>query len=222
MRVKVCGMRDEKNIKEIAELALDYLGLIFYEKSSRFVGKNNTQLSDLVKKIDKKRVGVFVEATTDFILENVEAYQLDLVQLHGGESVGFCKYLREIFLENGKSVEIIKVFSIEKDIDFKDLEAFVPYINYFLFDTKGKNLGGNGVAFDWTVLQKYPLKIPFFLSGGIDLQHIAALPTLKNLPLYALDINSCFEISAGLKNKDKIQDFLSALQEVSLIKKTAF
>ncbi|GAB4125326.1 MAG: phosphoribosylanthranilate isomerase [Raineya sp.] len=215
MKVKVCGMKYEKNIREIATLDLDFLGFIFYDKSPRFVGKRNIKLSDFVKKINKKKVGVFVEATTDFILENVEAYQLDLVQLHGGEMPSFCKNLKEKLLNKYPKVEVIKVFAVQKEINFEELQDFIPHINYFLFDTKGKSLGGNGTTFDWEALQKYPFKTPFFLSGGIDIQHISALPTFSNLPLYALDINSRFELNAGLKDINKIQDFLLALREFS-------
>lgn len=216
MRVKVCGMRDEKNIQELVALKLDYFGFIFYEKSPRFVGNNNKNLSEFLKNIYQKKVGVFVNASTDFIIEKTQTYQLNLLQLHGGEAVDFCKNLKKKLSENNIQAKIIKVFPVGEDFDFKVLEDFEPYVSYFLFDTKGENLGGNGVSFDWEILQNYPLKTPFFLSGGIDLQHIEFLQKLKNLPLYALDINSRFEIKAGIKDKSKIQEFLLALENKNL------
>lgn len=204
-------MCEPSNIREVVDLGVDYIGFIFYEKSPRFI-QNPPDLQDYGK---AKKVGVFVNASLALIEEKIDKFALDMLQLHGGESVAFCKQLQERLnkrnAEHQQRVEVIKVFSVDDNFDFSTLEEFTPYINYFLFDTKGKNLGGNGIRFDWNILKKDHLQVPFFLSGGIDLPHIEAIKALKDLPIYALDINSCFELRAGLKNISKIQKFLELL-----------
>lgn len=203
-------MCEPSNIREVVDLGVDYIGFIFYEKSPRFI-QNPPVLQDFGK---AKKVGVFVNASLALIEEKIDEFALDMLQLHGGESVAFCEQLQTKLQKRKneqKNIEIIKVFSVDEYFDFSALEAFIPFTNYFLFDTKGKNLGGNGVRFDWSILKKYPFQVPFFLSGGIDLPHIEAIKALKDLPIYALDINSCFELRAGLKDISKIQKFLELL-----------
>jgi len=212
MKVKVCGLKDEKNIIDLVRLGVDYLGFIFYEKSPRFIGASNKILADFLKKIHLQKVGVFVDASEDFVLEQIQSYELNFMQLHGKESPRYCQNLQNKFRELGLQVKIIKVFSVGEGFDFSDCEAFMAYTDYFLFDTKGENLGGNGVAFDWNILQNYQLGKPFFLSGGIDLQHAEVLKKLHNPSLYAIDINSRFEIEAGLKDSEKIREFIVSLQ----------
>jgi phosphoribosylanthranilate isomerase len=212
MKVKVCGLKNEKNIIELVRLGVDYLGFIFYEKSPRFIGKNNHTLSDFLKKIPLQKVGVFVDATEDFVLEQIQSYELNFVQLHSKESPHYCRNLQIKLVELGLEAKIIKVFSVGEGFDFSDCEAFMTCTDYFLFDTKGENLGGKGVAFDWNILQNYQLGKPFFLSGGIDLQHAPILKNLQNPALYALDINSHFEIEVGLKDSKKIREFIVSLQ----------
>jgi phosphoribosylanthranilate isomerase len=211
MKIKVCGLKNETNIIELVRLGVDYLGFIFYEKSPRFVGNRNDVLQKLLPNIQAKKVGVFVGAEVELIVEKVQKFGLDVVQLHGYENANFCENLQTKFQRLHLPIEIIKVFSVGEEFDFSDCEAFMPYADYFLFDTKGKNLGGNGIAFDWNVLKNYHLNKPFFLSGGIDLQHAEILKNLQNPALYALDINSRFEIEAGLKDTKKIQKFISLL-----------
>ena len=212
MKIKVCGMTDPANIEEVASLGVDYLGFIFYEKSPRCLPKGFAIPENFSKNYPKiQKVGVFVKASTDFILEKIKKYHLDLLQLHGKESHSYCENLKKTLFKQGLNAEIIKVFSVSEDFDFSDCEAFVTCADYFLFDTKGKNLGGNGVAFNWDILQNYHLTKPFFLSGGIDIIHSESLKNLKNSNFYAIDINSRFEIQAGLKDIDKIREFVASL-----------
>lgn len=212
MKIKVCGMREPSNIEALVDLGIDYVGFIFYEKSPRCIQKV-PQISNFG---NTKKVGVFVNSSLEFILGKIKEYQLDLIQLHGGESVAFCQQLQETIAgyptNRQSTVQIIKVFLLDNHFDFTELDAFVPYTNYFLFDTKTQHLGGSGVRFDWSILEKYPLKVPFFLSGGIDLPHTEAILALKHLPIHALDINSRFELKAGLKDIDKIKKFIDMLQ----------
>ncbi len=207
LKLKICGMQDSHNISEVAALLLDYMGFIFYENSKRFVGNNFSIPSDFPKQI--KRVGVFVNEKTDTILQSVNKHQLDYVQLHGGESVAQCQELNE------KGIGVIKVFSIDKSFDFTDTELFQPFVDFFLFDTKSENYGGTGKSFDWTLLKNYNQHVPFFLSGGLSAENIQYINELKNMNLYALDVNSGVEISPALKDIDKVKSIKAILNSIS-------
>lgn len=200
MKLKICGIKFLYNMQKVAKLKPDYLGFIFYKKSRRYMEDTLApeDLSSLPKKI--KKVGVFVDADTDYILQMAKAYQLHVLQLHGHESPEQCKQLKE------KGYQIIKVFSIgQEDFDFAQLDPYKAHVHYFLFDTKGKQPGGNGETFDWSKLRQYDNEIPFFLSGGVSLDHIEQLKTLDYFNLHAVDVNSQFEIEPGLKDIDKLQ-----------------
>jgi phosphoribosylanthranilate isomerase len=170
------------------------MGFIFWDKSARY-------FDGIIPKLPKsiQKVGVFVDATSEEIVEKIEKYDLQAVQLHGDESVEFCKTLKK---NTPKGIDIIKVFSILDTFDFDLLKPFETVCDYFLFDTKGKLPGGNGSTFDWKVLENYPSTKPFFLSGGIGINEMSAVNEISktNLPIYAIDINSKFEIEPGLKN----------------------
>ena len=201
VRIKICGMKYPDNILEVGSLLPDYMGFIFWEKSARYF---DGQLPDLPQSI--KKTGVFVNASQEEIAAKVTQYNLQAVQLHGQESVEFCQELKNKLV---KSIEIINVFSVDETFDFDQLQPFETVCDYFLFDTKGKLPGGNGTTFDWKVLENYPSKKPFFLSGGIGLDEIDLVNEIvkTNLPIYAIDVNSKFEIEAGLKNSKLLDRF---------------
>ena len=201
MKIKICGMKYPDNILEVGSLLPDYMGFIFWEKSARYF---DVVMPNLPKSI--KKTGVFVNASQEEIKTKVTQYDLKAVQLHGQESVDFCQGLQERLSE---SIEIIKVFSVDSAFDFDQLQAFETVCDYFLFDTKGKLSGGNGTTFDWKVLEQYPSQKPFFLSGGIGLDEIDLVKQIlkTDLPIYAIDVNSKFEIEAGLKDKEKLDRF---------------
>jgi len=209
MKTKICGMKYPDNILEAGALLPDYMGFIFWEKSARYFDGVIPNLPQSIKK-----VGVFVNETVENIIDKVQKHDLQAVQLHGKESVEFCLNLKAQ-LKNLKQVqiEIIKVFSVADDFDFSVLEPFENVCDYFLFDTKGKLPGGNGTTFDWKVLENYPSSKPFFLSGGIGIDEIDAVNEIikTNLPVYAIDVNSKFEIEPGLKN---VQLCKNALQRI--------
>jgi phosphoribosylanthranilate isomerase len=207
MKLKICGMKYPDNILEVGALLPDYMGFIFWEKSARYF---NGTIPELIKTI--KKVGVFVNETVDTIVEKVNQHQLQAVQLHGKESVEFCKELKN---KLDPKIEIIKVFSVGNDFDFELLKPFEALCDYFLFDTKGKLPGGNGTTFDWKLLKNYKSDKPFFLSGGIGIEEIAAIKDLK-LPVYAIDVNSRFELEPGLKNKNLLSNFKRKLEIVNL------
>jgi phosphoribosylanthranilate isomerase len=222
MKLKVCGMNH--NPTEVAQLQPDYLGFIFWEPSSRFF---DGEIPDLPKSI--KKVGVFVDAPLEEVLEKVAQFQLDAVQLHGKESVAYCLKLRHAELDSashesetpkqvsGDELEIIKVFSIKDNFDFSILKEYESVCDYFLFDTKGKLPGGNGYTFDWSILENYPSTKPFFLSGGIGLESIEKLKAFTKSTAskycFAIDVNSKFETQPGLKNITSLKTFINALTD---------
>ena len=205
MKLKICGMKHPENMLEVAALLPDYMGFIFWERSSRYF---DGQIPEIPKSI--KKTGVFVNESVANIIEKILENNLQAVQLHGKESADFCLNLKSEFNKNNlDNIEIIKVFSVANDFDFELLKPFENLCDYFLFDTKGKLPGGNGTTFDWNVLQHYPSSKPFFLSGGIGLEETTAVNeiTKTNLPVYAIDVNSKFEIEPGLKNTKLLREF---------------
>jgi phosphoribosylanthranilate isomerase len=204
LKLKVCGMRDPSNIREILEVKPDYMGFIFYKKSKRYAGDlNPVILDDLPSTV--KRTGVFVDENLKEIERIVDAYKLDAVQLHGKETAMFCKALKELGLE------VVKAFGIDANFNFSDLEQYVSVVDYFLFDTQTKEHGGSGKTFDWLLLNKYKLSTPYFLSGGIDLNSVDAIDALNDSRLFAVDVNSRFEITAGIKDLNKLINFKQLL-----------
>lgn len=203
-------MKFIENIQQVAELQPDYLGFIFYEKSSRnFEGI----IPELPKGI--KKVGVFVNEYLEIVVSLVEEYQLDAVQLHGDESVAYIKELKQYL----SKVEIIKVFGIKDEFNFEVLEPYEEVVDYFLFDTKGKERGGNGVTFNWQVLRDYNSTKPFFLSGGIGLEEVGELQSFlkrkESQYCYAIDVNSKFETKPGVKSVEKLKKFKEILVKKS-------
>ncbi|NNK87108.1 MAG: phosphoribosylanthranilate isomerase [Flavobacteriaceae bacterium] len=212
MRLKVCGMKYQDNITDVVALEPEYLGFIFYERSPRnFVG-DLAQFSGSYKK-----VGVFVDASAAKIIDICSSANLDLIQLHGDETPGYCYDLRDA-LESQNSdyhIELIKAFAVDESFDFRGLKAYEDVVDYFLFDTKGKLPGGNGIAFDWNLIADYNMKKPFFLSGGIGLESVEDLKAFMASELsaycHAIDINSRFEDKPGLKNIKKLNLFKKEL-----------
>jgi len=204
MKLKVCGMKYQDNILEVSALNPDYMGFIFYEKSPRRISEPAPEVPKNIKK-----VGVFVNASTDTITKNIDEFGLNVVQLHGDETAEFCKNIRT------KNIEIIKVFSVKNNFNFNKLKPFEAHVDYFLFDTKGPNPGGNGYCFDWSILENYDSKTPYFLSGGIGLEEIETLNEFKNSAAakqcYAIDVNSKFEIKPALKDSIKLKKFIERL-----------
>ena len=198
MKLKVCGMREPHNISQLLELRPDFMGFIFYGKSPR--NAEGVLNKELLKEFPEttKKVGVFVNSPIQAVKEKVREYKLDYVQLHGDESV---EYVGELF---AIGIKVIKVFSVGEKFDFSQLKPYKGLVDFFLFDTKGKERGGNGKVFNWEVLNDYPYDVPYFLSGGIDLENVKDIVNLKVQP-YAIDVNSRFELEPGLKDIERLK-----------------
>lgn len=207
-------MREKYNITGLRQLPVDFIGLIFYEKSPRFLEEKDIELSFLKEAIQLfgdsneyiKKVGVFVNAEKEYVLSKVKEYSLDYVQLHGSENIFYCEELKKTGLK------IIKAFSVDNQFSFTNTEAYQYYCDFFLFDTKGENPGGNGIPFDWSVLESYKGETPFFLSGGIKPKMEKQIKSIDHPQLFGLDLNSGFEIEPGFKDIDLVSTFINDIK----------
>lgn len=203
LKLKVCGMKYPGNVRDVARLAPDYIGFIFYERSRRFVG-DEFEMPKIPLTV--KKIGVFVNAEAGNVLRKVKMHKLDIVQLHGLETADYCEKV-------SKSVKIIKSFGIDEEFDFSVLKKYDEFCDYYLFDAKSKEFGGTGTQFDWKILKKYKGKKPFFISGGIGPEDVEKIKQLKSqIPtLYGADVNSKFETEIALKDINKIEQFKDEL-----------
>ena len=223
MVIKVCGMRDAQNIREVSQLGVDMIGMIFYPKSPRYVEMQSSHagiIPDYVKEdINIKsakspaRVGVFVDDMVQNIVTRVVNYHLDYVQLHGNEPREMCENLRlTLDPDIRPGIKIIKAISVSDASDIQKYKEYVGAVDLFLFDTKCKTVGGSGQQFDWQVLEQYDGEIPFLLSGGIGPEDASRLHAFHHPKCIGIDLNSRFEIEPGVKNVEKLKGFLNEIQ----------
>ncbi len=205
-KIKVCGMRDAKNIRELIKLKPDYIGFIFYPGSKRFIGEDfDIKILDKIPD-DIKRVGVFVNELIENVINTADTFGLDYVQLHGDEPPEYCGELQEM------NIQVIKAFGIGEDFDYEKIINYDSYCDYFLFDTLSNQHGGSGMKFNWNLIYNYDYPKPFFLSGGIGVEDIPEIHKINQTYLHALDINSRFETEPGLKDISAIKRFISMLK----------
>ena len=200
MNIKVCGITELKQLQQLDGLDIDFAGLIFYPESPRYVGDKLPKREVKKADFDLKKVGVFVNPEMIDVLDAIDDFGLEVVQLHGDESAEMCEDL-------SSEVEVIKVFRITGDENIDELIA--PYdavCDYYLFDTGGlkESFGGTGKQFDWGILTKAKIEKPFFLSGGIGVQDASRIKAFKHLDFFGVDINSQFETAPGVKDMSKV------------------
>lgn len=199
-------MREPENLRKLAKLNPDFVGFIFYTKSKRYVGEEVIPgLNDILPSTIK-RVGVFVNSTLPDLFKAITQYKLDFVQLHGYESVEYCNELHHM------QIKVIKAFGVDESFDFSMTDRYIPYCDYFLFDTKANNYGGTGRKYNWNILRNYSNKLPVFLSGGIGSDDVLEIKSIDWLNLYAIDINSRFEIEPGLKDIGLLKTFFNDIR----------
>jgi phosphoribosylanthranilate isomerase len=206
IRVKVCGMVDPLNLKEVAESEPDFLGLIYYHGSPRYISKETEP--DLLENFPQgiKRAGVFLNENISEVLKISKRATLDLIQLHGNESPEYCSRL------TASGYSVIKVFNIENGFNFETLTRYLRVCDFFLFDTKSNKQGGSGRKFNWHKLEEYSLDKPFFLSGGIGPEDAGLVKSIRNKGLYGVDINSRFETVTGIKDADLVRTFIEEIK----------
>jgi phosphoribosylanthranilate isomerase len=210
--IKVCGMREPDNINALQQLDVDFMGIIRYPKSKRFVDDHQKQKIESLT-MNKGTVGVYVNASLPTILQDIIPLQLDIIQLHGDEDTAFAKALLEL------DIKLFKAFQINEEFDFTDLKPWQQLADefkgklFFLFDTATKNYGGSGKKFNWEMLDNYKGDVPFLLSGGITADDANAIKNFKHQMLLGVDLNSRFEDEPGLKNIEMIKSFIEKLRK---------
>lgn len=196
-------MREPANIAAVAALQPDYMGFIFYPESARYVGEN-AGIPSLLPGI--KKVGVFVHAPIPHVLTMAAKYRLDAVQLHGDEDFEYCKIIRS------NRLEVIKAIPVAAELPLNKLMSYTGCVDYLLFDTVTPHYGGSGTVFDWNILKSYHAAIPFFISGGLDLQYADALQTIDHLQFAGVDANSRLETAPGIKDVERTKQFIKTIR----------
>lgn len=244
LKIKVCGMRDPQNIADLVQLPIDYIGFIFYEKSPRYVIHvlDWATFEKLPNLKHIKRVGVFVNADIDFVLDKIKKFDLNVVQLHGKEAPQYLTELKtslrgtkqkneelkavNLKLTDGaltsdnssplilhpSFIEVWKAFSVDETFDFETTTPYKNIADKFLFDTKTPQHGGSGQKFDWQILKNYTGETPFFLSGGISAADTEGVKNIAHPQLFGLDINSKFEILPALKDVPLLEKFICSVR----------
>lgn len=210
MQIKVCGITQLKQLQQLDALEIDFAGLNFYKGSPRYIGDKISSDEIKTADFDIKKVGVFVDSKYEDILKTIEEYSLDIVQLHGTETPDLCMDLSE-------EIEVIKAFRIgpetSAELD-KKLKEYDEACDYYLFDSGGfrEALGGTGKQFDWNILSASKIEKPFFLGGGVGPNDAEKIRAFKHPDFFAIDLNSKFETSAGVKDLVKLVKFVKELK----------
>ena len=229
--IKVCGMRDEENIKAVSALDIDMMGFIFYPKSPRYVSQISSRAGiipdysqERIEQLTKKstnancdhqplRVGVFVDDMPQNIVTRIYNFNLDLVQLHGEESPVMIENLKRTLVPDiAPHIRIIKALPIADKDDFQRAGQYEGIVDFFLFDTKCSTKGGSGNRFDWGLLSAYQGQTPFLLSGGIGPEDAEAIRRIDHPQFAGIDVNSRFETSPGVKDVEKLRSFVEVLR----------
>ena len=208
MNIKVCGITEMKQLQQLDGLDIDFAGLIFHKDSPRYIGEKLSKKELKSADFDLKKVGVFVNPEMIDVLDAIDEYGLEVVQLHGNESPEMCEDL-------SSEVEVIKTFHIRNNTE--DLDKMVAdydgVCDYYLFDkATDLSIGGTGEQFDWNIFSKARIEKPFFLSGGIGPADATKVREFKHLDFFGIDINSRFEKSPGIKDMAAILAFKQALK----------
>ena len=210
MIIKLCGLKTKNNVKDLQHIRVDMVGLNFYEQSVRYVPDDDltTQRMDTIPAHIKK-VGIFVDADLDEIQWRMASFNLDAVQLHGSETVEFCKQI-------AVDIPVWKAFGMSDSFDFGTLAGYDSCCQYFVFDTASVEHGGSGLSFDWDMLQDYTGKVPFLLSGGIGPDDVQKVLAFKHPTFAGIDINSRFEFAPSNKDMGKVYEFVESIRKNQL------
>ena len=198
-------MRDPQNLAQLCELAPEFVGFIFYPGSQRFVGERPDPALFRIPGPEIKKVGVFVNEKISIVRRTTELYDLDLVQLHGEESAAYCRQLTE------GSAEVIKALG-PRELQ-SGIGQYTEVVSMLLFDSGGKGQGGTGHKFDWNMLKDLDIQIPYLLSGGIEPGDAEFIKNIGLKGMLGVDINSRFEVSPGLKDIDRLAEFIEEIRK---------
>lgn len=207
--VKVCGLAEPENIKEVDSLGIDFIGMIFYPKSPRYIIdkiKDKETFHSTLSNVYARKTGVFVNENIKKIIKYSNEFNLDYIQLHGDETPEFCSLLKD------KGYKIMKAFNIKSPEDFSLCEKYTNYVDYFIFDTPCSGYGGSGKKFNWEYLKEYNLSVPFLLSGGIGRGDDRTIAGIEHEQFSGIDLNSKFELEPAFKDVMELDDFISKIR----------
>jgi len=205
MKIKVCGLKNPENIKAVAALSPDYMGFICYGLSPRFISDLKPEtLIELPATVYK--TAVFVNEDIENVNTLINIFKFNAIQLHGDESPEYCNELKS-------KVQVLKAFGLNANFDFERLKPYANSADFFLFDTKTDIYGGSGKTFDWSILDKYQLDVPFFLSGGISLDNLEEIKKINHPQFYGVDLNSRFETEPGIKDIEKLEKAFNIIKQ---------
>jgi phosphoribosylanthranilate isomerase len=209
LQIKVCGLKYPKNQALISKLEIDYVGFIFYKKSSRYALSVSEKIPPNVKK-----VGVFVDEHIDEIIQKIKDFNLDVIQLHGKESLLYVREFQlKLYEKNLSDVQIWKAIPVKTASDLASIQIFDTKVDAILLDAKGALPGGNGIKFDWDLLNQIQMETPLILSGGIKIDDVEQINNLKRSnTIWGVDINSGFEINPGLKDFARVKRFVEEIK----------
>lgn len=201
MIVKVCGLRQAENIREVEKAGADWFGFIFYPKSPRFVGDMPSYLP-----ASGRRIGVFVSPSFEDVVQAAERFGLHGVQLHGEASPELCQRLHDV------GFMVVRALPAAHDLNVT-VKPYRDAVDYFLFDTPTKNYGGSGRVFDWSLLRSYDGDEPFLLSGGLRPDSMETVSHFGHPKWVGVDLNSGFETAPGVKSAADLENFITALRK---------
>ena len=202
MIFKICGLREKDSLICCEANKVDFFGLVFYEKSPRNINHNKAkQLVEFSKNLSIKPVGVFVNHKISDLKNIIRLLNLKYIQLHGEENQSYINEIKKEF-----KLKIIKKISIKNQSDLNKIND-IENIDYLLFDYKPKSNelpGGNSKSFDWSLLKEVTIKLPWFVSGGINESNIKNIQ--KTINPNGIDLSSGVERLLGMKSNEKINN----------------
>lgn len=205
---KICGLSTPDTLDAAVTGGASHVGFVFFHKSPRNVTVD--QATALARRTPGHvaRVGLFVDPEPAFLSEVLMRVPLDVIQLHGDESPAFAAALR--------GHEVWKAIPVRTRADLEAARAYRGAVQRIVYDAKppkGADLpGGNGLRFDWKLLEGHVHPLPWILSGGLDADNVRAAVGITAARL--VDVSSGVEESPGIKSVDKIARFLQSVRSL--------
>ena len=209
IEIKLCGLKEPSHIEAAFNLGIKYLGFVFFEKSPRFLRNDSAKSLISLTPPGIIKVGLVVNPS-DECLNSISGLNLDMIQLHGSESINRVKEIKSKF-----NFSLIKAIGIKEKNDLDLVESYSKVADHLLIDAKPSSNaslpGGNGIKFDWTILEKKSWSFPWFLAGGLNANNITE--ALRMTKAKKVDLSSGVEDSNGRKSINKITSFVKKIKK---------
>jgi phosphoribosylanthranilate isomerase len=210
MKVKLCGFTEENSLKVAIANKCDFLGFVFYDKSPRYITPEAAARIAALVPPSIAKAAVLVDPSEEFLQEITQKFHPDFFQFHGNETPDFLKKVSQKFPQ----IKIIKAVRISSREDLEQTKNFEDCVDFLMLDSKIKGeLGGSGKSFDWTILQNFHSKKPWFLSGGLNVNNIEE--ALKISGATMIDVSSGIEEIRGKKSPKLINEFMKKIRDLN-------